>query len=121
MAITVKKLQENVRNGYVEKVRLSFEQLGEEVLTVASNEIAIPCLDEEGNEQWVCIKVSVPTGGRDGSAYDGYEMADDYKMKCEEKVAKAKANAEAKARKKAMDEKLRQQKREQREKAKANV
>lgn len=119
--ISNKKLQEMLRNDFLAKVVESFEQLGEEVLATASNEIAIPTLDQNGGEQWVVIKVSVPTGDRDGNAYDGYGTAETYKIKCAEKVEKAKAQAEAKAKKMARDEKMRAEKKAQREMAKAKA
>jgi hypothetical protein len=57
------------------------------------------------------FKVQIPTGTRDGEAYDGYEMAADYARKVEEKAAKAAKAAEEKARKIARDEAMREQKR----------
>jgi dihydrofolate reductase len=84
---------------------------GEEVLIVGSNEIAVPCVDNEGNDEYCVFKVQVPTGSRDGDAYDGYAMAEDYAMKQRDKAEKAAKAAEEKARKIARDEKMREQKR----------
>jgi hypothetical protein len=68
-------------------------------------------VDTEGEERWLVLTFKVPTGTRQGEAYDGYEMAEDYKMKLEnkaikeqqkaEKAAKDKAKREAKAKEKA--------------------
>lgn len=116
-----KKLQEMLRNDYFAKAVASFEQIGDECLQVATNEFAIPTLDSEGNEQWVVIKVSVPTGTRDGDAYDGYNESDCYKAKVAEKAEKAKKLAEAKAKKVARDEKMRAEKKAKREQAKAQA
>lgn len=73
-----------------------------ESLQVSSSEYAIPCLDEEGNEAWVLLKVSVPRGTRNGEGgytpYDGYEAAEAYK---EEKESKAQERAVKKAMKEA--------------------
>ena len=73
---------------------------GEEILRTKSNEIAIPTLDEDNNDEWCVITFKVPTGSRDdGEAYDGYGMADEYTAKeadKAEKAAKAKAEKEAK-------------------------
>lgn len=66
-----------------------------EVLQVASQELAIPVIDAEGNEGYVVITFRVPKGSRDGEPYDGHEMAEDYRFKQEQK-AKAKAEREAK-------------------------
>ena len=76
------------------------EEEGEEVLRVKSNEIAIPTVDEEGNEEFMVITFKVPTGSRDdGEAYDGYGVAEQYAQSVAEKEAKAKADAEKKAKK----------------------
>lgn len=69
-----------------------------ESLPVSASELAVPCLDEEGNEKWVLIKVSIPRGTRNGEGgyepYDGYEAAEAYK---EEKESKAQERAVKKA------------------------
>ena len=73
---------------------------GEEVLRTKSNEIAIPTLDEEGNDEWCVITFKVPTGSRDdGEAYDGYGMAQQFaeaQAEKAEKLAKAQAEKERK-------------------------
>ena len=96
MAKTVKAMNEEIKANYLGLVGdyLANEN-GEEVLRVGSNEIAMPIVDEAGNEKWIVLTFKIPTGSRDsGEPYDGYSMAEDYKMKCEAKVAKAKAKAE---------------------------
>ena len=98
-----KKVMDELRNRYLLSVTQAFVANDEEVLRTGSNEIAIPCLDCEGNEQWVVITVKVPTGSRDGEAYDGYGAAEDYKLKQEEKAVKAEAAAKQKAEKIARD------------------
>ena len=94
MAKTAKVLNEEIKVRFLDGVAEHLTQVGEEVLRVGSNEIALPVVDEDGNEKWLVLTFKVPTGSRDGDAYDGYAMAEDYKMKCEEKEAKAKAKAE---------------------------
>lgn len=89
MSKTAKVLNDEVRANYMSVVREALSTNGDEVLVVASNELAIPVVDSEGNEKWVVLAVKVPTGSRDGDAYDGYAMAEDYKMKLESKAAKA--------------------------------
>ena len=90
-------------------------ELATDVLPVSASELAIPCLDAEGNEKFVLIKVSIPRGTRNGEGgytpYDGYAVADDYAIDLKEKADK-KAAAEAKKQKKiAHDEKVRAEKR----------
>ena len=91
MAKTAKVLNEEIKVRFLEGVSEHLIQCGEEVLRTGSNEIALPDFDEAGNEKWLVLTFKVPTGSRDGDAYDGYSMAEDYQMKCAEKVAKAEA------------------------------
>ena len=100
-----------LREMYVNNLIETLSAVGEEVLRVGSNEIAIPVVDGEGEEQYIVFKVQVPIGSRDGEAYDGYSMAQDYAMRVEAKEQKAKKSAEEKARKIARDQKMREQKR----------
>jgi hypothetical protein len=95
MAKTMKTLNDEVRALWVQRVSecLSTE---DEVLVVGANELAIPVVDSEGNEKWVVLTIKVPTGSRDGDAYDGYAMAEDYQLKLANKAAKA-AEKERKA------------------------
>ena len=111
MAKTQKVLNDEIKARFLDGVAEHLSNVGEEVLRVGSNEIALPVLDEDGNEKWLVLTFKVPTGTRQGEAYDGYEMAEDYKMKLEnkaikeqqkaEKAAKDKAKREAKAKEKA--------------------
>lgn len=116
MAKSKKQLHEGIRNQFMSKIIEYLTEQNEEILRTKSNEIAIPCLDEEGNDEWCVITFKVPTGSRDdGEAYDGYGMAEDYtakeaekaekaakaKAEKERKIAKDKAQREAKAKAKA--------------------
>lgn len=100
MAKTTKVLNEEIKARFLAGVSEHLEQVGEEVLRVGSNEIALPVVDEDGNEKWMVITFKVPTGSRDGDAYDGYSMAEDYQMKQTEKRAKAEAKAKETAKNK---------------------
>lgn len=111
MATTSKKsLHDALRAKYIERVSKFLADAGEEVLVTGSNEIALPCVDSEGNDEFIVITFKVPTGSRDGDAYDGYSMAEDFKMKSAEKAEKAKVAAERKAKKIARDKKMREEK-----------
>jgi hypothetical protein len=94
MAKTAKVLNDEIKVRFLDGVAEHLTQVGEEVLRVGSNEIALPVLDSEDNEKWLVLTFKVPTGSRDGDAYDGYAMAEDYKMKCEDKERKAKEKAD---------------------------
>ena len=117
MAKTKKQLHEEIRNRYLALISEYLTTQGEEILRVKSNEIAIPCLDENGNEEFIVMTFKVPTGSRDdGEAYDGYGIAEQYAESVAEKEERAKIEAEKKAKKIAKDKAMR----EQRAKAKAD-
>ena len=116
MAKSKKQLHEELRARFMKVIADYLTEQGEEVLQTASQEIAIPCVDSEGNDEYVVITFKVPTGSRDdGEAYDGYGVAEQYAESVVAKEEKAKAEAEKKARKIARDKAMR----EQRAKAKA--
>jgi hypothetical protein len=111
MAISRKVEREILRNEYLQKVIDSMLGLDETVLRVKSNEIAIPVVGCEGNEDYIVITVKVPTGANKGTEpYDGYEMAKDYEMKLEEKEEKAKRKEKEKQKKIAKDKEVREKK-----------
>ena len=111
MAVSRKVEREILREDYLKKIILNFLENDEEVLRVKSNEIAIPVVGCEGNEDFIVITVKVPTGANKGlEPYDGYEMAQDYEMKIAEKERKAKENAEKKAKKIQTDKEIREKK-----------
>ena len=105
-----KKTNDELRAKYVQILNKLLTEAGEETLTTGSNEIAIPVVDSEGEDQYIVFTVKVPTGSRDGEAYDGYAEAENYKHNQEEKAKKAEAAAIAKQKKIARDQKIREQK-----------
>lgn len=111
MAVSRKVEREILREEYLNAIINSFVEKDEEVLRVKSNEIAIPVVGCEGNEDFIVITVKVPTGANKGlEPYDGYEMAQDYEMKVVEKERKAKENAEKKKKKIEKDKEIREKK-----------
>lgn len=108
MAKSRTQLRSAVKEKYLTKLWDFFKE-EEEVLRVGSNEIAFPVVDGEGNEDFIVVKISIPTGANKGTEpYDGYSMAEDYAIK-EKAKAIAKAEKEKKkAAKIAKDEKRRQ-------------
>ena len=113
--MTKAQLETAIRNMFLDFIReMVTEKLDTDALNVSASELAVPCLDKEGNEKWALIKVSIPRGTRNGAGgydpYDGYAVAEDYAIDCAEKVQK-KADAEAKKQAKiARDEKKREEK-----------
>ena len=105
-----KATRDALRNSYLEKLTDFLRSNGEEVLITGTNEFALPCVDSEGNDEFIVVTVKVPTGSRDGDAYDGYSMAEDFAMKMAEKKAKAEEAAAKKAAKIERDAKARAKK-----------
>ena len=91
--LTRKQLDEEIKVRFLEGVSEHLSNVGEEVLRVGSNELALPVVDSEGEERWLVLTFKVPTGTREGDAYDGYSMKEDYEMKLAKKAAKAEENA----------------------------
>lgn len=118
MATSRKTLRENLRNKYLDRIIDLFTKSDEEVLRTGSNEIAFPCVDREGNDEFIVITVKVPTGERGGDPYDGYGEAEAYAMKVANKAEKAKEAAK-KAEKIARDEATRKARAEAKARAKA--
>lgn len=119
MAVSRKVEREIIRETYLKEIISHFLDKDEEVLRVKSNEIAIPVVGCEGNEDFLVVTVKVPTGANKGSEpYDGYEMAKDYEMKLDEKEKKERKKKEAKEKKIKRDEEVRQKKKENSEKNK---
>ena len=113
MAVSRKVEREIIRKSFLEKVSQFLAESGEEVLIVKSNEIAIPVVGCEGNEDFLVLTFKVPTGANKGlEPYDGYALAEDYIHNLAEKERKAKAKAEEKAKKIAKDEEVRRRKAE---------
>ena len=100
----MKKTNDILRNQYLNLITELLAGADEEVLRVKSNEIAIPCVDADGNDAYVVVTVKVPTGSRDGDPYDGYGEAESYALSCKQKAEKAEADAKKKAAKIARDQ-----------------
>ena len=92
------KKTDKIRNAFMAKVKALFESEGEEVLQVKSNTFSIPWTTDEGDEGYVNICFSIPTGARDDKeGYKGHDIAQNYAFECEQKAEKAKKAAEQKA------------------------
>ena len=113
MSVSRKIERELIRTDFLEKVSQFLYEGGEEVLRVKSNEIAIPVVGCEGNEDFLVLTFKVPTGANKGlEPYDGYALAEDYVHNLKEKEEKAKAKAEEKERKRKRDEEIRRKRAE---------
>jgi len=98
--MTKAQMETMIRNDFLALIAQAITDTKEtDALPVSASEIAVPCLDADGNETWALIKVSIPRGTRNGQGgydpYDGYAAAEDYQIDLQEKADK-KAAAEAK-------------------------
>ena len=106
MATSRKALREKVKSQYMEMlVKMLSEQ--EDVGITGSNEFNFPVVDSEGNEDFVVVKVTIPTGSRDGEPYDGYGARNDWDIHLKEKAEKDAKSAADKAKKIERDSKAR--------------
>ena len=97
--MTRNQLNEKLRSDFLPKLTAFLSQ-DNDVCRIASNKIAFPVVDAEGNEKWMTVTISVPTD----SEFDGYTEADFYKEKVEQKIMKAaERKAEAEERQKATE------------------
>ena len=118
MAISRKLERELIRTHYLDKVSEYLNGFDDVVLRVKSNEIAIPVVGCEGNDDYLVITFKVPTGANKGAEpYDGFAEADNYAHELAEKARKASEREAEKARKIERDRVAR----EKRAKAKAEA
>ena len=115
MAMSKKVLREGIKAQWMEKVSAWLRDCGEDVLVFGSNKIAVPVLDAEGGEDWLTFTLTIPTGSRDGDAFDGYEMAKDWELTQKEKAEKKEQKEKEKEKKKARDEAARNAKKAKKE------
>jgi len=95
-------LDNELREKSVELIKGLLVNAEEEVFNIKSNVIAVPTLDSAGNESWIEISIKIPKGerlpnGGGYAGYDGYALAQSYKLDLEEKAKKVKLAEEKKA------------------------
>ncbi len=108
-------LNTNLRNSilrdFMEFVASKYET---DTLSCSSSSFTFPVVDEEGNEKFAKISISIPRGTRNGEggydAFDGYAAAEDFKLEQEEKAAKKAASEAKKEAKRKADEAKREAK-----------
>ena len=111
MAVSRKVERELLREDYLKQIIENFLDKDEQVLRVKSNEIAIPVVGCEGNEDFIVVTVKVPTGANKGlEPYDGFELAEDYELKLAEKERKKLEAEKKKAEKIRKDKEVREKK-----------
>ena len=120
--MTKAQLETLLRNKFLNFVSDTISQEMEiDVLPVSASELAVPCLDEEGNEKWVLIKVSIPRGTRNGAGgYDPYDGETEHKEYLADLKEKAQKKADAEAKKQAKIARDEQKRAEKKALAEAN-
>ena len=106
---------DEVRNEIITKVSEVLSGMDYEVLVLGSQKIGIPIVNANKDEAYLTITFAVPTGSRDGEAYDGHAEAESYRITQAEKTEKAKEAARKKAAKIAKDKVAREAKRKEKE------
>lgn len=110
MAVTQRVANANLRVAYTNMIVNLLIDCDEDVGYISAGVINFPVVDENGNDSWVEISVKIPSGSRDGTPYDGYELREDYAIK-QKTTAERKEKADAaKAKKIARDEAARSKK-----------
>lgn len=111
-----------VREKYL-KLFIEFAQsMGEDARMVSGNAFMFPVVEEEENEDcFVVCTFTVPRGGNDGEAYDGYAVAEQYQehvQELEEKARQREKEKEIAAQKRAEKIAARKAKKEEKEEKK---
>ncbi len=101
-----------VREEIMEKVKELMTECEYEVLRTGSQELCFPIVGKDDEEGYLVMTFKVPKGSRDGEPYDGYSMAEDYKMHLEEKSRKAEEAKQKKEEKMKKDAEARRKKAE---------
>lgn len=95
---------DDVRNEIIDKVsELLDSTMDYQVLRVASQKIAIPIVNANGDEAYLTLTFAVPTGSHDGEPYNGHDEAESYAITVANNEEKARAAAAKKAEKIAKD------------------
>ena len=93
-----------IRDNFIEQVRAAFEEhFDSDCFVAGSGILAIPGVDDEGNEFFYKIQISVPRGSRNGDGsytpWDAYSDKEEYELKIKEKEDKKAAKEAEKKRK----------------------
>lgn len=117
-----KEARRNTRKNEVLEKVMEFlrKEYQTDVEKVSTSEAMMPAVDEDGNEFYYVMKISVPRGTRSTSEqgytpYNGYAAAQEYADECADKEANKKVKAEKKAIAEAAKERKREAKKSIRE------
>lgn len=111
---TVSQMRTETRDNFMKEIMgLLQTHKGDDTLPYKGNAFSVPRTLENGDEIYVQVTISIPTGTRDGKQFDGYEEHENYMLEQEEKriaaeeraAEKAKQTAERKAKQEAAKKK----------------
>ena len=103
---------DSIRNEIMNSISTVLTEMDYEVLTTGTQELCVPIVGTDNDEGYLVLTFKVPKGSRDGDPYDGYAMAEEFRLKQIAKAEKAKESAEKKAKKIQRDEEMRRKKAE---------
>lgn len=86
-----------VRDSLMRKVADFLGETEGDVLQTGSQKICVPIVDADGNEGYCEITFAIPKGSRDGTLFDGYEAAENYKLETARKIAEKEERERKKA------------------------
>lgn len=117
---TVPQMRTETRDSFMkELMNLLQEQKGDDTLPYKGNAFSVPRTLENGDEIYVQVTVSIPTGTRDGKQFDGYEEHENYMLEQEEKRIAAEEREAEKQKRNAEKRAKQEQARKKREEAEA--
>lgn len=107
--MTRKQEQDKKRTEFLKKLIAFIESEGDEAIQIKKNEVAFPIVFNNGDEAFMKLAVSIPSGGRDGDIFDAYSLREEFEINEKKKAEMAKRKEEDKKKKIERDEKQRQQ------------
>ena len=100
--MTRKQENEKMRNSFIKELMDFIESQGNEAIRIKNNEVAFPIVYENGDEAFMKIAVSIPSGSRDGDIFDAYSLAEEYVINEKKKKAKTEQTQKRKKREEGM-------------------
>ena len=97
--MTRKQENEKMRNFFIKDLMEFIESQGNEAIRIKNNEVAFPIVYKNGDEAFIKIAVSIPSGSRDGDIFDAYSLAEEYEINEKKKKEIAERKAEEKQKK----------------------
>ena len=94
--MTVTDMKNAKKLEYLTKISDYLKSLDEDVVRTGSGEIAFPIVLENGDEEFITVKIAVPSGSRGDGGYNGYAVAEHYRITAAQRAEKAENARKAK-------------------------